>query len=166
MKSKKGSLKYIIVLLVIGVAFVLAVQGGYVPIGGLSEPEPFLPIGIEESQTPSLCTVIDTVFNYIPAAENLTHETFKVDESPYEVMISYRDALSSDGYSIYVYEGTPLFANVTIGGIIFSYGAFVKGFTAVVVLGAPNETQGSCVLFTTGAIWEYQPIVDKLSIFL
>jgi hypothetical protein len=163
MKIRGKKVKYFYVLiLVIGIVFVLAVQAGYVPM--LSEPVPFLPSGIQESEQPSFCTIIDTVFDYVPEALNISHQVFNVDTSPFIVLESYKADLESNGYSVYVYEGTSLYGNVTIGGVVFSYGAFIKGFTAVVILATPDNL-GSCVLFTSGAAWEYQPMVDKLSIF-
>jgi hypothetical protein len=159
----KRSLKIIIVVLIISITFVLSIKGGYVPY--LSEPDPFLPEDVPESTEPKNCSVYNEIFMYIPAAELLTHEIFSVDTSFYNVILSYKASLISEGYSVYSYNGSELIGNVTLGENILSYGAFIKGITVVVVLSTDSEGK-SCVLFTTGAIWEYQPIIEDLSKYI
>jgi hypothetical protein len=159
--KKKLSWKWLLIPIIAIVAFVLW-DGGYLPFIDL--PDPYLPPDIPEippDETVNCSNVMAEVFVAAPSLQNLYHEIYKVDSIPSEVLQSYRTSLDSQGYGVYVYGGKEIFNSTTVGSNLIWYGAFSKGLTGIFIMAIENA-EGSCVLYTAGALPDYVPVMEEV----
>lgn len=123
-----------------------------------------LPAIITDSLTVSAgatCSFAD-VFTYIPSVKTVSYTISSSELTKWTVINNYKNTLLAQGYVVVIYNGTSYLGNMTVMGTTYSYVAMIKNLDAVAIIAKTNGA-GSCVLYTSGALWQYQAIINELA---